>query len=151
MIDFKNYERLTISKGEIRFYEDAYNKCSNHNAPEIREKINSGALVCDINEYQSCSYTTKELKDIYTRLSQLEDMIEQGKLVEKSEPKTVKERVEIELEELREKTKKLDDFIQTSKFQDLSSIQKDLLVQQNNIMVDYIGTLENRLGNWEKV
>lgn len=87
MIDFKNYERLTISKGEIRFYEDAYNKCSNHNAPEIREKINSGALVCDINEYQSCSYTTKELKDIYTRLSQLEDMIEQGKLVDKIEPK----------------------------------------------------------------
>ncbi len=78
----KNYERLTISKGEIKFYDSAYNKCSNHNAPEIREKINNGTLVCDIEEYQSCSYTTKELRDMYSRLSKLEDMIEQGKLVE---------------------------------------------------------------------
>lgn len=88
MIDFKNYERLTISKGEIRFYEDAYNKCSNHNAPEIREKINNGTLVCDIEGYQYCSYSSKELSDMYSRLAKLEDMIEQGKLVEKIDTKT---------------------------------------------------------------
>ncbi len=85
MIDFKNYERLTISNGEIKFYDGVYNKCSNQNAPEIREKINNGTLVCDIEEYQSCSYSKKQLKDMYSRLSNLEDMIEQGKLVEKSE------------------------------------------------------------------
>ncbi len=88
MIDFKNYERLTISKGEIKFYDGVYNKCSNQNAPEIREKINNGTLVCDIEEYQSCSYSKKQLRDMYSRLAELEDMIEQGKLVEKIEPKT---------------------------------------------------------------
>lgn len=127
MIDFKNYERLTKRDWKTEY---EIGVCS--------KDISAGE--CPV--YNDCF-------KYLLHLAELEDMIEQGKLVEKSEPKTVKERVALELKQLEERQQKLYDFIQTSKFQELSSIQKDLLVQQNNIMVDYIGTLENRLGNWQ--
>ena len=88
MIDFKNYKRLTIPEGEIKFYDSIYNKCSNSNVPEIREKLDEGIPVSAIEGYRYCSYTAKEISDMYSRLSELESMIEQGKLVERVESKT---------------------------------------------------------------
>lgn len=119
MIDIKNYERLSISKGEIKFYDGAYNKCSNQNVPEIREKINNGTLVCDIEEYQSCSYSTKELKDMYSRLAELEDLIEKGKLVAKIDTKT-------------EMTKEKQD-----KLEQLDKLRTELINKVNPVILSY--------------
>ena len=77
-------------------------------------------------------------------------MIEQGKLVEKSEPTTAKERVETELAELVERKDKLFNFLTTYKYDMLDVKSKDLLNKQLGIMIDYIDVLEERLNNWEE-
>lgn len=69
-------ERLTIKSGELNFYEKVYTKCSNKNSPEVRKKVKNGIPYYDIKEYKSKQYNTKELSDIYKKLSKLEDILE---------------------------------------------------------------------------
>lgn len=69
-------ERLTIKSGELNFYEEVYTKCSNKNSPEVRKKVKNGIPYYDIKEYKSKQYNTKELSDIYKKLSKLEDILE---------------------------------------------------------------------------
>lgn len=69
-------KRLTIKNGEIGFYGDIYNKCSNKNDPEIRKQIESGTQYCDIKGYKYHQYSHKELSAIYKKLSLFEDIME---------------------------------------------------------------------------
>lgn len=69
-------ERLTIKNGEIGFYGDIYNKCSNKNDPKIRKQIESGKQYCDIKGYKYHQYSHKELSGIYKKLSLFEDIME---------------------------------------------------------------------------
>ena len=69
-------ERLTISSGEITFYADTYNKCSNKNADEVKSKVEKGIPYYDIKEYKYKQYNTDELSEMYSKLSKLEDIME---------------------------------------------------------------------------
>lgn len=69
-------ERLTISSGEITFYADTYNKCSNKNAKEVKSKVEQGIPYYDIKEYKYKQYNTDELSEMYSKLSKLEDIME---------------------------------------------------------------------------
>ena len=69
-------ERLTIKNGEIGFYGDIYNKCSNKNDPKIRKQIEAGKQYCDIKGYKYRQYSHKELSAIYKKLSLFEDIME---------------------------------------------------------------------------
>ena len=91
MIDFKNYERVTKKDWETGY--------------EIGICVQDGSA-------GECPVYNNGFKYII-RLGELEDMIEQGKLVEKSEPTTAKERVETELAELVERKDKLFNFLTT--------------------------------------
>ena len=90
MIDFKNYERVTNTddkQDRFCFYD------------------------CCVASCDEC--VVEQMKD---RLTKLEDLIEQGKLVEKSESKTAKERVETELAELIVRKDKLFYFLVSDKY-----------------------------------
>ena len=54
-------------------------------------------------------------------------------------------RMLIERSELQEKIAKLDKFIDSNKFSELSVVKQDLLVSQYNAMLTYLGILEMRL------
>lgn len=69
-------ERLTIKSGELNFYEEVYCKCSNKNSPEVIKKAKKKIPYYNIEEYKYKQYTSKELSDIYTKLSKLEDILE---------------------------------------------------------------------------
>ena len=69
-------ERLTISSGEITFYADTYNKCSNKNANKVKSKVEQGIPYYDIKEYKYKQYNTDELSEMYSKLSKLEDIME---------------------------------------------------------------------------
>ncbi len=127
MIDLKNYKRLTTKKKERNI---VYGNCDANNDSDFKGDYITGTII--------------------DKIAELEDMIEQGKLVEKSEPKTAKERVEFELKELSEKVKKLDDFMQTSKYNELSIRQRELLCKQLHTMFLYVEILKQRLKNWER-
>ena len=69
-------KRLTISSGEINFYTDTYNKCSNKNSNEVKSKVEQGIPYYAIKEYKYKEYTTNELSEIYSKLSKFEDIME---------------------------------------------------------------------------
>lgn len=54
-------------------------------------------------------------------------------------------RMLMEHAELQEKVTKLDKFIDSDKFSELSVVKQDLLVNQYNAMLTYLGILEMRL------
>lgn len=54
-------------------------------------------------------------------------------------------RMLIEHSDLKEKITKLDKFIDSDKFSELSIVKQDLLVNQYNAMLTYLGILEMRL------
>lgn len=106
-----------------------------------------------VKKLQKHYYGDHDKRDIiYLRLAELEDMIEQGKLVEKIEPKSemTKERVEIELVESIDKKNKMLYFLLTDKYDMLSTKSQELLIKQLGIMIDYVDILEERLNNWEE-
>lgn len=78
----KDYKRLTIRGGDLGFYGNVYNKCSNKDRPDIRKQFKEGKKSYEIEEYEYKEYTSEELSDIYKRLGELEDKIEQGRLIE---------------------------------------------------------------------
>lgn len=59
-------------------------------------------------------------------------------------------RLEVELQELKEKEQGLSQFLNTKTFLDVSSIQQILLKQQLHYMRGYIGILEIRLEDLTK-
>ncbi len=123
MIDFKNYERVTNTddkQDRFCFYD------------------------CCVASCDEC--VVEQMKD---RLTKLEDLIEQGKLVEKSEPTTAKERVEFELAELVERKENFFYFLTSNKYDMLDIKSKELLNKQLGIMIDYIEVLEEILKIWE--
>ena len=61
---------------------------------------------------------------------------------------SAKERVEIELKELKEKIVKLGNFLKSSETGKLNALSFDLLTAQFNIMHAYATILEMRLGAW---
>ena len=69
-------ERLTISSGEITFYTDTYNKCSNKNSNEVKRKVKKGIAYYAIKEYKYKQYNTDELSKMYSKLSKLEDIMD---------------------------------------------------------------------------
>ena len=54
-------------------------------------------------------------------------------------------RMFIEYSDLKEKVTKLDKFIDSDKFSELSVVKQDLLINQYNAMLTYIGILGMRL------
>ena len=60
-----------------------------------------------------------------------------------------KTRVLTEYYELSCKIKKLDNFISSEKFNELSEIEQILLEKQRIIMADYIDVLGKRIGVWK--
>lgn len=54
-------------------------------------------------------------------------------------------RMIFERSDLKEKVTKLDKFIDSDKFSELSIVKQDLLVNQYNAMLTYLGILEMRL------
>lgn len=60
-----------------------------------------------------------------------------------------KKRVEKELNELMNKQEKLDNFLCNEDFLELNKISQILLIIQNNIMLQYIFILRNRLKHWD--
>jgi len=123
MIDFKNYERVS----------------------------NKNGIMCPYTDY--CEYDCKDCSEYKRakRLTELENLIEQGKLVEKIKPKTAKERIEFELAELVERKNKLFNFLLTDKYNMLDIKSKDFLNQQIGVMQDYIDILQERLNIWEDI
>ena len=69
--------------------------------------------------------------------------------MEETKQTTAKERVEIELKELQEKLKKLENFIENEKFDKLPEQQKNLLNKQAKAMNTYAAILVSRLIIWE--
>lgn len=126
MIDLKNYKRLTTKKKERNI---VYGNCDANNDSDFKGDYITGTII--------------------DKIAELEDMIEQGKLVEKSEPKTAKERVKAELVESIDKKNKMLYFLLTDKYDMLSTKSKELLIKQLGIMIDYVDILEERLNNWE--
>lgn len=59
-------------------------------------------------------------------------------------------RIEKELEELREKVKRLEKFIDSEKFKELSFMPQHLLLAQLSSMLAYIQILTMRI-NWHKL
>lgn len=57
---------------------------------------------------------------------------------------TVKQRVQIEFEQLQEKLSKLVLYV------DKNNITDPLLLNQTSVMHEYVGILEQRLGSWEE-
>lgn len=64
-------------------------------------------------------------------------------------PDTARERVEVELAELKSKFEKLEAFLLTEKYRSLSVVAGTLLIMQEHAMREYIWCLEQRLKNWE--
>ena len=62
---------------------------------------------------------------------------------------TAKQRVEKELQDLKEKRRKLDAFLRTDAYKALNDNMQSLLVEQQLVMSDYEGILERRLQIWE--
>lgn len=69
-------ERLTISGGEITFYEPIYAKCSNKNAPKIQKQIDKNIPFYDMVGYKYEDMTIRKVEDIYNKLAKLEDLLE---------------------------------------------------------------------------
>lgn len=69
-------ERLTIKGGNLKFYEKPYTKCSNKDLPEIKKQVKKGVPFYAIKGYQSTSYNDIQLSNIYSKLLQLEDLME---------------------------------------------------------------------------
>ncbi|WP_081407333.1 Gp49 family protein [Acinetobacter sp. A47] len=65
------------------------------------------------------------------------------------QPRTPKGRVELELEEVRERFAGLHTFISNGQPTGMSDIQWDLLHEQRQHMRAYVQVLETRLENWE--
>lgn len=68
-------ERLTISGGEIAFYEPICAKCSNKNAPKIQKQIDKNIPFYDMVGYKYENMTIRKIKDIYKKLAELEDIL----------------------------------------------------------------------------
>lgn len=62
---------------------------------------------------------------------------------------TAKQRVEKELQDLKEKRRKLDAFLRTDAYKALNDDMQSLLVEQQLVMSDYEEILERRLQIWE--
>ena len=62
---------------------------------------------------------------------------------------TAKQRVEKELQDLKEKRRKLDAFLRTNAYKALNDNMQSLLVEQQLVMSDYEEILERRLQIWE--
>lgn len=62
---------------------------------------------------------------------------------------TAKQRVEKELQDLKEKRRKLDAFLRTDAYKALNDNMQSLLVEQQLVMSDYEEILERRLQIWE--
>ena len=62
-----------------------------------------------------------------------------------TEPKNYIDRLILELEDLQAKTDKLTKFLDSGKADELFPKQKNLLVEQHDIMIDYIEILEERI------
>ncbi len=62
---------------------------------------------------------------------------------------TAKQRVEKELQDLKEKRRKLDAFLRTDAYKALNDNMQSLLVEQQLVMSDYEDILERRLQIWE--
>lgn len=62
---------------------------------------------------------------------------------------TAKQRVEKELQDLKEKRRKLDAFLKTDAYKALNDNMQSLLVEQQLVMSDYEEILERRLQIWE--
>ena len=62
---------------------------------------------------------------------------------------TAKQRVEKELQDLKEKRRKLDAFLRTDAYRALNDNMQSLLVEQQLVMSDYEEILERRLQIWE--
>lgn len=65
-------------------------------------------------------------------------------------PNTARARVEIELEELNEKMRKLGNFLESDKTQSLSRVSYELLCVQLQTMKTYASILEKRLFYWDE-
>ncbi len=63
---------------------------------------------------------------------------------------TAKERVKEELGELRNRLKRLNDYIRSDKFQELDNNSQALLVIQSHTMSTYEDVLGMRLENWKE-
>lgn len=62
---------------------------------------------------------------------------------------TAKQRVEKELQDIKEKRRKLDAFLRTDAYKALKDNMQSLLVEQQLVMSDYEEILERRLQIWE--
>ena len=62
---------------------------------------------------------------------------------------TAKQRVEKELQDIKEKRRKLDAFLRTDAYKALKDNMQSLLVEQQLVMSDYEDILERRLQIWE--
>lgn len=62
---------------------------------------------------------------------------------------TAKQRVEKELQDIKEKRRKLDAFLRTDAYKALKDNMQSLLVEQQLVMSDYEDVLERRLQIWE--
>lgn len=62
---------------------------------------------------------------------------------------TAKQRVEKELQDLKDKRRKLDAFLRTDAYKALNDNMQSLLVEQQLVMSDYEEILERRLQIWE--
>ena len=105
-------ERLTISLGEITFYADAYNKCSNKNSNKVKSKVEKGIPYYAIKEYKYKQYNTDELSEIYSKLSKLEDIMEKYSIES--------------VEELDKKLANFDNFMKGNKFETIEDLQNAL-------------------------
>lgn len=61
---------------------------------------------------------------------------------------TAKQRVEEELKELKVKFKKLGDFLDSEKFDNIKGVNRALLHMQYYTMANYIAILRTRLEHW---
>lgn len=102
------------------------------------------------NPSGECSNYTR-FCEMYCRLAELEDKIENGTLAECPTPRqrTARERVEEELEELCIKHYNLVMFIENNfNFKKLNHVEQDCLLRQEEYMKEYIDILKYRLSIW---
>lgn len=139
-------ERLTISSGEITFYADTYNKCSNKNSNEVKSKVEKSIPYYAIKEYKYKQYNTDELSEMYSKLSKLEDIMEK-----------------YEIDGVEELSKKIDDFtnfMKGNKFETIEDLQNalngkfiEVFDEKNKIWQDMVKKLtktEKDRGTWKR-
>jgi hypothetical protein len=88
-------------------------------------------------------------KNAYQKIWMLEGYLLKQKLFDESQgdkaPTTAYDRLVIELDELKQKNRKLVTFVETEKFKTLTKIRKQLLIDQSRIQADLIEILTLRI------